>query len=222
VPAQRSPLYYVLCIAVRTFHIAPPTGRIIVLGMRLDAAGEPAPDHRACLDCASTLRLRTPDGEIIILGCSTVRGQRSEAVAGAARLLARDVPADCMQTEEQSRHISKNLRIYRARLTVLRGDPPLLMTNRFHLALSPLLAAGSAIAHTSWAAEEVKLPTFHYLPHMLQEALLIHWYVTGCRFACLTGNKAIVALTTWPGRTEPPRGSARPGDRPPTINNRRS
>ena len=44
--------YYVLCIAVRTSHIAPPTGRIIVLGMRLDAAGEPAPDHRACLDCA--------------------------------------------------------------------------------------------------------------------------------------------------------------------------
>ena len=77
-----------------------------------------------------------------------------------------------MQTEEQSRHISKNLRIHRAWLTVLRGDPPLLMTNRFHLgSLSPLLAAGSAIAHTSWAAEEVKLLTFHYLPHMLQEAL---------------------------------------------------
>ena len=90
------------------------------------------------------------------------------------------------------------------------GDPPLLMTNRFHLALSPLLAAGSAIAHTSCAAEEGKLPTFHYLPHMLHEALLIHWYVTGCRFACLTGNKAIVALITWPGRTEPPRGSRTP------------
>lgn len=166
--------------------------------------------------------LGTPDGEIIILDCSTVRGQRSEAVAGAARLLARDVPADCIQTEEQSRHISKNLRIYRARPTVLRGDPPLLMTSRFHLALSSLLAAGSAIAHTSWAAEEGKLPTFHYLPHMLQEALLIHSYVTGCCFACLTGNKAIVALITWPGRAEPPRGSARPGDRPPKANNRRS
>jgi hypothetical protein len=48
---QRS-FYYVLCIAVRTSHIAPPTGRIIVLGMRLDPAGEPAADHRACLDCA--------------------------------------------------------------------------------------------------------------------------------------------------------------------------
>ena len=63
-----------------------------------------------------------------------MRGQRSEAVARAARLPVLDVPADCIQTEEQSRHISKNLRIYRARPTVLGGDPPLLMTSRFHLA----------------------------------------------------------------------------------------
>jgi hypothetical protein len=75
-------------------------------------------------------------------------------------------------------------------------EQPLLVTSRFHLARSSLLAAGLGIAHTCCAAEDSRLPARRDLPRMLIEALLIHWYVTGRSFARLTGNKRMAARIT--------------------------
>ena len=75
----------------------------------------------------------------------------------------------------------------------------MLVTSRFHLARSSLLATGLGIAHTRCAAEDSRLPALGDLARMLVEALLIHWYVTGRCFARLIGNKRRAARAK-PGR----------------------
>jgi uncharacterized SAM-binding protein YcdF (DUF218 family) len=187
---------HVLWTALRTPHIAAPDGHIIVLGMRLDESAEPTRGYRARLDRARALWLRAQGSRIVILGGSTSPGARPEADAGAAYLRARGVPADRLDTEDRSRHTLENLLHYRERFLDCRVERPLLVTGRFHLARSSLLAAGLGIAHTCCAAEDSRLPALGDLPRMFVEALLIHWYVTGRGFARLTGNKRMAARIT--------------------------
>jgi uncharacterized SAM-binding protein YcdF (DUF218 family) len=187
---------HVLWTALRTPHVAAPGGHIVVLGMRLDDADEPTRDHRARLDRARSLWLRAQGCRIVILGGGTSPGARTEADAGAAYLRARGVTADRLDIENRSRHTLENLLHYRERYSVSPMEQPLLVTSRFHLARSSLLAAGLGIAHTCCAAEDSRLPARRDLPRMLIEALLIHWYVTGRSFARLTGNKRMAARIT--------------------------
>jgi uncharacterized SAM-binding protein YcdF (DUF218 family) len=187
---------YVLWIALRAPDVAPPATRIIVLGRRLDAQGRPTSFYRARLDRARTLWLRMPASNIAILGGTTLPGVGSEAAAGAAWLRADGVPADRIETEDRSRHTLENLLRYRERFPTRPADLPPLVTNRFHLARSSLLAAGLGIAHTRCAAEARGRQALRDLPRMLVEALLIHWYVTGRSFARLTGNRRMAARIT--------------------------
>jgi uncharacterized SAM-binding protein YcdF (DUF218 family) len=187
---------YVLWIALRTPSSRPHNACIVVLGMRLDAAGEPARCYRARLDRARTLWLRAPDSTIIILGGHTSPGAKSEADAGAVYLRARGVAADRTETEDRSRHTLENLLVYRARFPIRAAERPILVTSRFHLARSSLLASGLGITHTRCAAEGSRLATLRELPSMLHEALLIHWYMTGRGYARLTGNKRMAARIT--------------------------
>ncbi len=184
---------YVLWIASHAPHDAPPNQRIVVLGTRLDSNGEPNSRYRARLDRVCQLWGRTADCEVIILGGSTSQDARSEAAVGAAFLRARGVPGDRIRTEDRSRHTLENLLLYRAQFPATMGEPPVLVTSRFHLARSSLLALGLGIAHTRCAAEDSRLAALRDLPRMAAEALLIHWYVTGRSFARLTGSKRIAA-----------------------------
>ncbi|HME27836.1 MAG TPA: YdcF family protein [Acetobacteraceae bacterium] len=184
---------HVLWIALRTPCSAPPARRIVVLGTLLDKADEPTKFYRARLDRAWALWQQAQTSEIVILGGSTSPGARSEADAGAAYLRAGGVPADRIRTEDRSRHTLENLLQYRERFPSHTADQPLLVTSRFHLARSSLLAAGLGIAHTLCAAEDGRLAVLRDLPRMLNEALLIHWYATGRSFARLTGNKHVAA-----------------------------
>jgi uncharacterized SAM-binding protein YcdF (DUF218 family) len=185
---------HVLWIALRTPHVVAAGASIVVLGMRLNKAGEPTRHYRARLDRARALWLR--GCRIVVLGGATSPGAISEADAGAAYLRARGVPADRLDTEARSRHTLENLLRYRERFPIAPAEQPLLVTSRFHLARTSLLAAGLGIAHTCCAAEDSRLPALGDLPRMLVEALLIHWYVTGRSFARLTGNKRMTARIT--------------------------
>ena len=184
---------HVLWVALRTPNVGPSATAIVVLGMRLDAAGEPTPCYAARLDRAMTLWQQARDGRIIVLGGSTVPGARSEADAGAAWLCAQGVPADRIEIEDRSRHTLENLQHYRERFPVRTAGQVLLVTSRFHLARSAMLAAGLGIAHTLCAAEGSRMAALRDVPRMLNEALLIHWYVTGRCFARLTGNRRMAA-----------------------------
>jgi uncharacterized SAM-binding protein YcdF (DUF218 family) len=184
---------HVLWVALRTPHAGPSGTAIVVLGMRLDAGGEPTPCYAARLDRAKTLWQQARGSRIIILGGSTAPGARSEADAGAAWLRARGVQADRIDIEDRSRHTLENLQHYRERFPVRSAEPVLLVTSRFHLARSSMLAAGLGIVHTLCAAEGSRMAAFRDLPRMVNEALLIHWYVTGRCFARLTGNRRMAS-----------------------------
>jgi uncharacterized SAM-binding protein YcdF (DUF218 family) len=189
-------LGYVLRVAWRTPPDGPPPGRIIVLGMRLNRDGEPSACYQARLDRALILWRRCQGCQIIILRGLTMPGARSEAAAGAAWLRARGVRANSIETEDRSRHTLENFLLYRKRCATERAEPPLLVTSRFHMARSSLLASGMHIAHRRCAAEKDRLAALLHLPHMLHEALLIHWYMTGRSFARLARNKRIAARIT--------------------------
>lgn len=182
-------LIYVTRVACRTRADAPPARRILVLGMRLEA-GKPGRDYRARLERAAALWARDRAAEIVILGGTTAAGQPSEAVAGAAFLRACGVAPAAIQLEDRSRHTLENLTLYRTHFTGGAG-PVVLVTSRFHLARSSLLANGLGVAHVACAAEQARLPPLRHGPLMLFEAVLIHWYVTGRSFARLTGNRRI-------------------------------
>jgi uncharacterized SAM-binding protein YcdF (DUF218 family) len=185
-------LFYVLWIGCRTRCDPPDVRRILVLGMRLDALARPGPEYRARLARAAILRAKHDAAQIVILGGRTTPGQPSEAAAGAVFLQAHNVPATAILLENRSRHTLENLTLYRARFAPDAG-PTVLVTSRFHLARSALLAAGLEIPCVPCAAEQSRWPPLRHIPLMVIEALLIHWYVTGRSFARLTGNRRMAA-----------------------------
>ncbi len=160
--------------------------------MRLDAAGGPGPDYQTRLRRAAALWTRDKTTEIVVLGGRTAADQPSEAASGALFLRACDVATRAILLEDRSRHTLENLMLYRARFATAT-DPVVLVTSRFHLARSTILAAGLAIAHVPCAAERACRPLLRHLPLMLFEAALIHWYITGRSFARLTGNRRMAA-----------------------------
>ena len=145
---------HVLWTALRTPHVAAPGGHIIVLGMRLDEAGEPTRRYRARLDRARALWLRAQGSRIVILGGSTSPGARPEADAGAAYLRARGVPADRLDTEDRSRHTLENLLHYRERFPVLRGGATI--AGDQPVSSGPQLAAGCRPWHRTHAVAPPK------------------------------------------------------------------
>lgn len=187
---------YVLRIALRTPSTVPLSGRIVVLGMRLNRRGGLGTCYHARLERALALSRQSAQSRIVILGGITTPGTASEAKAGAACLVQKGVRRDAIETEDRSRHTLENLLQYREQYPPRETEIPMLITSRFHMARSSLLAAGLGIAHRRCAAEANRLAAFRYLPQMLFEALLIHWYITGRSFARLTSNRHIAGRIT--------------------------
>ena len=170
-----------------------PPQRALVLGQVLTAAGSPGRGFEARLARARMLAATWPALEVVVLGGVTTPGLPSEAAAGRAWLLAHGMEPRKILLEDGSRHTLENLVRYRARFGVADGPPPVLITSRFHLARSSLLAAGLDIAHVPCAAEATWQPTRALVRPLLMEALLVHWYVTGRCFARLTRNRRMFA-----------------------------
>jgi len=208
-------LCYVFWIACRTRCDTPSARRILVLGMRLNALGKPSPDYRARLARAAALQASYDKAQIVILGGRTAAGQPSEAAAGALFLQASNVPTAAILLEDRSRHTLENLMLYRARFATDAG-PTALVTSRFHLARSSLLASGLEIRHVPCAAEQSRWPPLRHMPLVTFEALLIHWYITGRSFARLTRNHRMAARISW--RIRPRAGQA---GQPATANDNR-
>jgi len=185
-------LGYVAWIAWHARCDAPEGQRILVLGMRLDRHGQPGPDYRARLTRAATLHASDDTAQIVILGGRTTPNLPSEAASGAEFLQHHNVPATAVLLEDRSRHTLENLMLYRERFAA-GADLAALVTSRFHLARSSLLAAGLGIRHVPCAAEQSRWPKPHHILLMVFEALLVHWYVTGRGFALLTGNRRMAA-----------------------------
>jgi uncharacterized SAM-binding protein YcdF (DUF218 family) len=152
--------------------------------------------YRERLQRAFALWSQAPSSQVVILGGRTAQYAQSEAAAGAAVLCAKGIPQDHILVEDQSRHTLENLVLYREHLRQGGESRPLLVTNRFHLARSSLLAAALGIAHVPCAAEPCALSSLRHVPLMVFEAVLVHWYLTGWMFSRITGNKRMAARIT--------------------------
>ncbi len=187
-------LAYVVWIGAVTAPTAAPASVIIVLGLRLRPDGEPEPRYRLRLERAR--RLLAPGAEIVVLGGRTRAGMVSEAEAGSRYLQRVGVPAEKIRREDESRHTLENLRHYREHFADRAREPPVLVTNRFHLARSSLMARGMGVAHTPCAAEDHTAVLLRDAPRLLMEAALIHWYLVGRIYARCAGNERMAARIT--------------------------
>lgn len=185
-------LGYVLRIARRSGSSADAPSRIVVLGSCLDSEGRPTPTYLSRLDRALRLWEQTPSARIFLLGGSTSEGAPTEAEAGARHLLARLVPESALVREERSRHTLENLRFYRSARPSSEGTPDALVTSRFHLARSSLLASGLGIRHTPCGAEDRWTPSLGEILRILAESFFVHWYLVGRTYARATGNQRLL------------------------------
>ena len=186
-------LAYVVWVGAVTPATAPPASVIIVLGMRLGPDGRPRSRFRRRLDRARLLLARAPGAEIVVLGGRTLAGVVSEALAGRRYLQHLGVPAERVRLEDRSRHTLENLRNFRAQFANAMPEPPVLVTSRFHLARSSLMARGLRLAHTACAAEEHAGALLREAPRIATEAVLIHWYLVGRTYARWAGDHRMAA-----------------------------
>lgn len=190
-------LAHVWRVAARTPAHADPAGgggvpgRILVLGMKLDRDGRPGPLYRARLDRACALLAAHPGAGVVVLGGRTQPGAPSEAQAGRDHLRARGVPDAAIRLEAESRHTLENLRLYREGFP--RAGRVVLVTSRFHLARAGLMAETLGIPHRLCAAEAEGRTRPGAL---VQEAVLVHWFLVGRAYCRLSGHARMLARIT--------------------------
>ena len=185
--------FCVLRIALATPANASGATRILVLGYRLAADGQPARPFRERLERAAALFAASPQAVLFVLGGRTRPGLPSEAEAGAACLRAGGVPAERLRREDRSRHTLENLRHYRAAFPAGPEERVLLVTSRFHLARAGAMARGLSLNCTPCAAEASAASVLRRPGRLLMEAFLLHWYAVGNCFSRWTGNQRLLA-----------------------------
>lgn len=181
----------VLQVALNTSNRVTPADWIMVLGKRL-LGSTVTLDYAVRLNRAAALAKALPRARVLLLGGYTSEGPFSEAAQGKNFLIQRGLAAERIHCEDGSRHTLENLQEARE----LLGDEPgqlLLVTSRFHLARSQVLAAGLGLDVQLCAAE----PAFEFSPAALWRILLeggyLHWYWVGRYWSSLTGNKKSLA-----------------------------
>ncbi|MDD4932889.1 MAG: YdcF family protein [Methylacidiphilaceae bacterium] len=122
------------------------------------------------------------------MGGRTAEGAMSEAATGSQYLLARGVPESALVREERSRHTLENLRFYRSALQRMDGRPDALVTSRFPLARSSLLASGLGIPHIPCGAEDRWSASPREILRLFAEAFFVHWYLVGRTYVRWTRN----------------------------------
>lgn len=185
-------LTYLLVLAhvFRSGRGAGTDGRfdvVLVLGKTLKN-GQVDEDYRLRLDRAAALLQSNSDVRLILLGGQTDPAWVSEARAGSDYLQQQGVPAQSILLEEASRHTLENLRHARDMIENEGSNRVGLVTNRYHLARSQIIARGLNLKVEPVAAEENSWPG--PIINLLSEAYLLHWYLTGRYLAHWTRDKA--------------------------------
>jgi len=168
---------------------APAAGERVVLGVCLGRGRDLPPDFTARLRRA----LAVPPGPIRVLGGRTSpHDPRSEAEAGRDWLVAQGTAPARVSVEDASRNTLENLRAVRDQC-VGGGAPPVLISNRYHLARVGLMARGLGLDHRLCAAEERLRLSPTVVGKLLLEAFFIHWYHVGRTTARVLGHRGMLA-----------------------------
>lgn len=181
-----------LLYVMRTARIAPripPSGSVlVVLGMRLDK-GKIKQDYALRLKRAVNIYSINNNRYILVVGGVTDTSKISEATRGREYLISYGVNPEHISIEDESQHTLENLRNARTLLHSKGFDQFTIISNRYHLARSYVIAEGLGLKPGLCAAEEDFVITLTMIPRLLLEAYYIHWYRTGSTWSRLIRNK---------------------------------
>ena len=170
------------------------SGWVVVLGVRLQ--GDQVSSDYACrLERAAALCRADSQRRILLVGGQT-GGSVSEAERGRQFLIKKGLPIDLLSIEDQSLHTLDNLRRARQVLGEDRTQSWVLVTSRYHLARSEILARGLGLHPVLCAAEEHLHLDPLVLWRLALEAGYLHWYKVGRAWALWTGRHRSLARIT--------------------------
>ena len=182
---------YVLLTAFITSCNNKNAQHIVVLGKKLKN-NLPDNDYQQRLDRAISLIPPTTNKNIYILGGITGAANISEARAGKDYLEGNNIQTRNIFLEEGSQNTLENMKHFKA-FTTIPDMRICLITNRYHIARSSIMAEGFGFVVEKCAAENT------YSPHpldalvLLVEAFHLHWYLTGRTYAKLTHNQRMLS-----------------------------
>ena len=172
-------------------NVEPPV-HLFVFGKKLED-GKIDSDYTLRLTRVAQILGTVKQYRLVLMGGKTGDDGISEAEAGAAYLMKLGIAQDDrMLLENKSSHTLENLR--NARELILENDvPPVLITNRYHLARCSILASSLGITHALCGAEKRFYCNLSSVSKMIWESFLILWFFTGKKWASITGNQRMLA-----------------------------
>jgi len=162
---------------------------ILVMGSRLNS-GKVTREFQSRLAEAARHGGGRP---VIVLGGMATGDGPTEAAAGHGWLVDRGLDSGNIFMEETSRNSLENLTYARDLIRLHNYRRPLLITSRYHLARSSILANGLGIPHKLSPADHPSMRHPAALVRTLFEALMINWYYVGRTLARITGNSGMLA-----------------------------
>lgn len=182
------PLRQVLKTAKTTSTTAPADLMLVVLGKSLQQ-GQVDAEYAERLNRSFKL-YQTDHKPILILGGVSDNRYVSEAEKGREYLLDKKVNDADILLEDASLHTLENLHNARAMIQQKSLETVfILITSRYHLKRSEVIAKGLGMQPVLCAAEEKFIFNWRQIPRLLLEAFYIHWYRTGSIWSQLTNNK---------------------------------
>lgn len=187
-------LYRVWRIARDTPFAGVQGDWVVVLGARL-LQDRVAPGYARRLQRAAALYRADSRCRILLVGGHT-GGSGSEAERGREFLRGLGIPESALFIEDQSLNTLDNLRHARQLFPEIRERPFVLVTSRYHLARSEVLARGLELRPVLCAAEERLRHGPLLFWRLGLEAYYLHWYAVGKAWSRWTGNRHSLARIT--------------------------
>jgi uncharacterized SAM-binding protein YcdF (DUF218 family) len=163
---------------------------LVVLGKRLDN-NLPDNEYLDRLGRAKQVLKDNLESRVYILGGVTGVSDLAESEAGKSILLASNINDDRIFLEKKSKHTLENLKNF-YNLSSDKNQKVLLITNRYHMARSIMMAKGFKINVLSCPAEDSFEYTLSNIGKIAIEAFFINFYLAGKYWAILTGNNRIL------------------------------
>ncbi|SMM99141.1 GdmH [uncultured Candidatus Thioglobus sp.] len=189
--------FYVLTIARNSkYPVSTATNVLLVLGKKLDN-NSPDDEYNHRLNRAAQVLKNNLACSVYILGGVTSSASIAESEAGKKVLLDLEIDNNRIFLEKDSVHTLENLKNFYC-LSNDKSQKVLLITNRYHLARSRMMANGFKINTLSCPAEN----SFKYTPtnigKIMIEAFYINFYLSGKYWAMLTNNGKIINRISTP------------------------
>jgi len=169
---------------------APEGGVILALGASLDN-GAVSPEFAKRLKRGAWALSGIDGARLIVLGGDTGCGV-TEAAKGKEWLVAAGIDERLVLMEGKSLHTLENLQHARDMLKDLNGATVVLVTSRWHLERSRVMAEGLNMNPILCGSEENIEFGAGTAYQLLKEAYLLHWYRVGEAYSVITKNRRML------------------------------